>query len=342
MCGGDMPWSRRVAGISTASQVGSLHNEAVRVAGEWVGAGQRRTLQRQAAHLKRHTEGARCCEVAGCTTKPLLLLAFACIVECILHLAMAMGRLLATWVQAEGQKVPPTTRGRLQAVLLAHKTGLCLKGSTSLDGEDSFRLFGAWEDICDVLAPAANVAEAIGDMGALLRTLYVTYQSPLKAPPCAKVAKAFREAICPTSGSQYLLFLEQDCEQLLEDIYPYGMAMFSGDVVEGFNRLLKQAFNDHSNRGGGKVSEGLQGLIDSKGAVLRQVWEWVFLYFDIPLQRHGEPRNHPIRAQTFCEGTVLPAQTPPRTTSRDHPPPTPLDTVLGGGRGTHRLAGPHH
>ena len=50
MCGGDMPWSRRVAGISTASQVGSLHNEAVRVAGEWVGAGQRRTLQRQADH----------------------------------------------------------------------------------------------------------------------------------------------------------------------------------------------------------------------------------------------------------------------------------------------------
>ena len=142
--------------------------------------------------------------------------------------------------------------------MLAHKTGLCLKGSTSLDGEDSFRLFGAWEDICNVLEPADEVVEAIRDMGALLRALYVTYQGP-HAPPCASVATAFREAICPTSGSQYLLFLEHDCEQLLEDIYPYGMAMFSGDVVEGFNRLLKQAFNDHSNRGGGRSVKGYRG-----------------------------------------------------------------------------------
>ena len=251
MCGGDMPWSRRVAGISTASQVGSLHNEAVRVHGQWEGAGQRRTLQRQADHYKRYLEGARCLQVAGCTTQPLLLLAFACIVECILHLGMAMGRLLATWLQAQGQKATPQTRGALQAVLLAHKTGLCLKGSTAVDGEDSFRLFGAWEDICNVLHPEDEVVEAVRDMGALLRALYVTYQGP-HAPPCASVAKAFREAICPTSGSQYLLFLEQDCEQVLRDIYPYGMAMFSGDVVEGLNRLLKQAFNDHSNRGGGE------------------------------------------------------------------------------------------
>ena len=63
---------------------------------------------------------------------------------------------------------------------------------------------------------------------------------------------AFCEHGAPGSASHYLLFLEEDADRLLEDIWPFGMAMFSNDIVESLNRFLKQAFNEHNARGGDK------------------------------------------------------------------------------------------
>ena len=322
--GGDSPWSRRWMGVSTASQVGSIHNEAVlRGTGKnrrWVGAGQRRTEERQAAHYVAFVAGAKSLDVAGCSTKPLLRISHRRVVECILHLAMAMGRIQAAWVQLQAKALALEDRASLQEVLRQHKTGLCVKGSTSVDGEEAFRLFGAWEDICEVLRPCKATRQAVLGMRALLSALYVSFQDPTP-PQCAPVAQAYRRAICPNSKGHYLLFLEEDCQHVLADIYPYGMAMFSGDVVESLNRLLKKGFNDHSDRGA-QLSDGLEGLIDAQGRVVGQVWEWVFLYFDIPLVRTGRTRTHACRAQKYCEGNVVPSRTPPRPRTPSSNPPS--------------------
>ena len=52
-------------------------------------------------------------------------------------------------------------------------------------------------------------------------------------------------------GGHYLLILEHDADRILGNIFPYGLAMFCGDIVESLNRLLKKAYTGHSNRGGG-------------------------------------------------------------------------------------------
>ena len=43
---------------------------------------------------------------------------------------------------------------------------------------------------------------------------------------------------------------------MLQNIKPFGRAMFSSDISESINRSLKQGHNEHSNRGGGGLSGG--------------------------------------------------------------------------------------
>ena len=43
-------------------------------------------------------------------------------------------------------------------------------------------------------------------------------------------------------------------DDLLAFIRPLGLAMFSGDVVESMNRILKRAYSDHSIRSSGKTA----------------------------------------------------------------------------------------
>ena len=77
----------------------------------------------------------------------------------------------------------------------------------------------------------------------LLQKLYRTYL-PDPLPHCQAAAHAFCAAICPNSQSSYLLFPEQEADWLLERLAqqgPYGIAMFSGGVLETFNHLLKIA-----------------------------------------------------------------------------------------------------
>ena len=169
-------------------------------------------------------------------------------VECILHICMAMGRILAHGVQVQAREAWAEERTRLQEVLYRHNTGLCHMGSTVVDGEETRCLLGAWEDTYHALPGEHSIARAVKDMRAALKALNHTYLGP-QPPACKPVATAFRKALCPIPGSHYLLFQEEDHQQLPADIYPYGMAMFSRDVVKSLNRLLKKGFNDHSSRG---------------------------------------------------------------------------------------------
>ena len=43
---------------------------------------------------------------------------------------------------------------------------------------------------------------------------------------------------------------------MLQNINPFGLPMFSGDISESINRFLKHGHNEHSNRGGGGLSGG--------------------------------------------------------------------------------------
>ena len=38
---------------------------------------------------------------------------------------------------------------------------------------------------------------------------------------------------------------------MLQNIKPFGLAMFSGDISESINRFPKHGHNEHSKRGGG-------------------------------------------------------------------------------------------
>ena len=38
---------------------------------------------------------------------------------------------------------------------------------------------------------------------------------------------------------------------MLQNIKPFVLAMFSGDISESINRILKHGHNEHSNQGGG-------------------------------------------------------------------------------------------
>ena len=53
------------------------------------------------------------------------------------------------------------------------------------------------------------------------------------------------------TASWYLLSLGHDVDTMLQNIKAFGLAMFSGDISESINRLLKHGHNEHSNRGGG-------------------------------------------------------------------------------------------
>ena len=71
--GGDSPWIRRIIGVSTAPQVGSIYNEGVwsNDTKEWQGHNVPRTLETDAAHHLAFLAEGRSLSHAGCSTTPL-------------------------------------------------------------------------------------------------------------------------------------------------------------------------------------------------------------------------------------------------------------------------------
>ena len=88
------------------------------------------------------------------------------------------------------------------------------------------------------VGPEEPLYRAVMGMAKLLKDLYHTYQVGTR-PQCRASVAAFREHCAPRSASHYLLFLEEDADRLLDDIWSFGLAMFSNDIVESLNRFLK-------------------------------------------------------------------------------------------------------
>ena len=81
----------------------------------------------------------------------------------------------------------------------------------------------------------------------LLQALYCTYQGP-NPLHYAAVAQDFRQHCTLGTASWYLLNLEHDVDAMLLNIWPFGLAMFGGNISESINCFLKQGRNEHSNR----------------------------------------------------------------------------------------------
>ena len=172
--------------------------------------------------------------------------------------------------------------------------------------------------------PPATVA--IPDMRELLRQMYRTFQHG-PAPACRDPARRFREHVAPLSGSQDLLFLEEDCDRLLVARHHHKMAMVSHAIVESVNQLLKVRYNDHSARSGARKEVGNPTVREA--TVVARVWEWWWLQFDIPLTVRGVPHRTP------CPGGGGGAT----ETGPDATPPLAICHTLRGGRGGGRGVG---
>ena len=112
--GGDQPWTRRVIVVSTCPQVGSMLNEGIWNAQTktWKGSAIPRTMEGDEAHYMGFLHGTPSLQAAGCTTQRILQLPRAWAVLCILHLTMAMGRLLGEFVDREARAVTPAGEER--------------------------------------------------------------------------------------------------------------------------------------------------------------------------------------------------------------------------------------
>ena len=148
-------------------------------------------------------------------------------VLCILHLTMAMGGLLGEFVDREARRVTPSVRQNLQVLLSERRAGWSVYGAASPVGEETANFFEAWLDIARCVGIRASSAKykAIVNMWDLLHALYCTYQGP-NLLNCAEVARDFHRHCTVGTASWYLLSLEHDVDAMLQNIWPFGLAMF--------------------------------------------------------------------------------------------------------------------
>ena len=313
--GGDLPWIKRLLGISTAPQVASPFNNAVRQHGdrEYTGMDQLRTVESDAANLRRYeSKEASSLAVAGCISPPLLRIDRAYVVFCLLHAVMALGRAVCAFVNRRARCLTPAKKSALQCVLDDNKTHFKVGSTAGPDGEDTCRILACWEDIAAHLEIGNKARRAVLDVRKMVSELYVTYQPHRpQSDYCKRVIRNFRKHVVRRrgGGGHYLLILEYDADRILANIFPYGLAMFCGDIVESLNRLLKKAYTGHSNRGGGgghgtglqPGSRRLRKSVGSQARVLLQCLAWIFLYFDIHLVSQNKPRPAACNAQAALE-----------------------------------------
>ena len=207
------------------------------------------------------------------------------------------------FLEAQVRNHPPEVAGEVQQMLYRNRCGVLLGAHNALDGEEARNLFWAWERIGPLLAYVEEdpTWQAVVGLRTLLRILY----SPIPVvprPSCRPVAAACGEHCCGESGLHYLLFLEEDCDAMLEsaDACGGGLAAVLGDVVESINYILKNRYNGHSARGG----DAGKSALEREAMVVQQVWEWWFLTFDLPLLHYNTPHTAACTAASLLSTTT--------------------------------------
>ena len=135
-------------GVSTCPQVGSMFNEGIWNAPTktWEGSANPRTMEGDEANYTAFLLGTPSLQAAGCSTQPIFKLPRAWVVLCILHLTMAMGRLLGEFVNREARLVTPALRRDLQVLPSERGAGWSVYGSASPDAEQTANFFDAWPE----------------------------------------------------------------------------------------------------------------------------------------------------------------------------------------------------
>ena len=143
--GGDQPWTRRVIGVSTCPQVGSMFNEGIWNAQKktWEGSAIPQNMEGDEANYTAFLLGTPSLQAAGCSTQPIWKLPRAWVVLCIFHLTTAMGRLLGEFVGREARLVTPALRQDLQVLLSERRASWRVYGSASPDGKETANFFHA-------------------------------------------------------------------------------------------------------------------------------------------------------------------------------------------------------
>ena len=94
----------------------------------------------------------------------------------------------------------------------------------------------------------------------VLQALCCTYHSP-NSLNCAAVAEHFRCPCAVGNASWYLPSLKCDVDAILQNIWPFGLAMVCWDISVSVNRNLKHGHNEHINRGqGGAHFRGIRQM----------------------------------------------------------------------------------
>ena len=196
--------------------------------------------------------------------------------------------------QAEGHSA--AGRRRIDAELRRRNVNWNLNHKPpKLKGDETRALFEVWET---TIAAELGLEGTPGDvamrgMHALLQGLYRTEYDASPSADCAKVARYFRTHCCVNRGGgpNYLYILEHDIPRLADMLHGLGMGlgMFSQDIAESLNRLLKDYFINYTARGGG--GDGGPAGLEGKLRALRQAWERLFLEFDLPLYVNGEVKR---------------------------------------------------
>ena len=216
--------------------------------------------------------------VGGCTYAPLQCMhnRWQTVVLCILHILMAVRKYLSVCIRKRSRLLKPVRRIKLATLLRRAKTGVVLAGKGAPYGEESWNQLAHWDEIAQLLRVGPNTKKAVADMYMLLQNLYSTRYNA-KALKCKRIAKKFRKAILPTVRSYCFLWLGKHARRVLKLIAPWGLAIFSGDVVESMNAILNDIFLTAMARGGGGRTSAEQ---DPR--LLMQATRGAFLHKELP------------------------------------------------------------
>ena len=90
--GGDQPFIRRLMGVSTSPQVGSIYNMGVcdKAAAAWLRADVRRTLDNEATARHQYQVTGWSLDNGGCIAEPHIVVDRCWVFLCILHCCMAI------------------------------------------------------------------------------------------------------------------------------------------------------------------------------------------------------------------------------------------------------------
>ena len=75
-------------------------------------------------------------------------------------------------------------------------------------------------------------------------------------------------------------FFIYDCKRVVQNIKPYGMGMFCGDLLESANAVIKEMHNNYSNRAGGRGAK--IDLPEASLRVVQQCQNRIFLRTELP------------------------------------------------------------